>query len=73
MPNISLHRTALSVAAQQRSCLRAKNSRKHNASDEYAAAVWLAVARKVCEQDAYQRCRVKRQQLRTWGKVQVLW
>ena len=48
-------------------CLRARNSRKHNASDEYAAAIWLAVARKVCEQDAYRQYRVKHQQPRTWA------
>ena len=52
----------MSVAAQRCWCLRARNSRKHNASDEYAAAIWLAVARKVCEQDAYRQYRVKHQQ-----------
>lgn len=39
-------------------CLRAKNSRKHNASDGYAAAIWMADAHKACEQDAYRQYRV---------------
>ena len=32
-----------------------------------------AVARKVCEQDAYRQYRVKHQQPRTWGMARVLW
>lgn len=50
-----------------------RNSRKHNASDGYAAAIWLVVVRKVCEQDAYRQYRVKHQQPRTWGMARVLW
>ena len=69
MPDVK----ALSVAAQHCLCLRARNSRKHNASDGYAAAIWLVVVRKVCEQDAYRQYRVKHQQPRTWGMVRVLW
>ena len=63
----------MSVVAQHYLYLRAKNSRKHNASDGYAAAIWLAAARKAREQDAYRQYRVKHQQPRTWGMARVLW
>ena len=72
-PSISLHRKVLSVAAQHSLYLQARNNRKHNSSDEYAAAIWLAAARKVREQDVYRQYRVKRQQPRTWGTAQALW
>ena len=43
---------ALNVEVLHCLYLHARNSRKHNASDGYAAAIWLVVVRKVCEQDA---------------------
>ena len=73
MPSVSPHGKALSVVAQHYLCLHARNSRKHNASDGYVAAIWLVVVRKVREQDAYRQYRVKHQQPRTWGMVRVLW
>jgi len=64
---------ALNVEVLHCLYLHARNSRKHNASDGYAAAIWLVVVRKVCEQDAYRQYRVKHQQPRTWGMARVLW
>ena len=63
----------MSVVAQHCWYLRARNNRKYNASDGYAAAIWLAAARKARGQDVYRQYRVKRQQPRTWGTAQVLW
>ena len=57
----------MSVAAQHCWCLHARNSRKHNASDEYVAAIWLAVARKAYGQDVCRSYLVKHQQPRTWA------
>ena len=73
MPSVSPHMKALNVEVLHCLYLHARNSRKHNASDGYAAAIWLVVVRKVCEQDAYRQYRVKHQQPRTWGTAQVLW
>ena len=73
MPSVSPHGKALSVAVLHCLCLRARNSRKHNASDGYAAATGLVVVRKVYEQDAYRQYRMKHQQPRTWGMARVLW
>ncbi len=67
MPSVSPHMKALNVEVLHCLYLHARNSRKHNASDGYAAAIWLVVVRKVCEQDAYRQYRVKHQQPRTWG------
>ena len=68
-----MNKAGLSVVAQHYLCLHARNSRKHNSSDGYAAAIWMAAARKARGQDVYRQYRVKRQQPRTWGTAQVLW
>ena len=73
MPSVSPHMKALNVEVLHCLYLHARNSRKHNSSDGYATAIWMAAARKARGQDAYRQYRVKRQQPRTWGTAQVLW